>query len=109
MDRICSRCGCSDRPVGGGYDNDGKLTYEHFVKPDVVYMNGRNTVTQKEASQGWTYLFFQSQHAMMRMTCEDCINAGSERDEVWSILKDHAKTLEDKGKDPTYYNIVCGE
>jgi hypothetical protein len=105
--RSCSRCGCADRIVTV-LDDDGNPVDEHYVKPDIAFIN-RKEITQRESKQGWRYLFFQGKDAMVRYSCESCINQQEDADDVWSILRSAAKAAEDKQKAPTFYNILCGD
>jgi hypothetical protein len=80
---------------------------EHYVKPDVVFLNGRDAITPEEARKGWRYLRFQERHAKLRYTCEACINHQDETAEVWHSLKKEARALEEKQQPDTYYNNLC--
>lgn len=100
MSRKCSSCGADDRP------NQTDIGAEHWVKPEIKFINKPEEVTKKLQASGWAYRFFQGRHSMTRPACVPCIRKSKEADEMLRQYRKIAKAAESPNE-INYYMALC--
>lgn len=101
--RLCWKCKTADREVP-----QPGVANEHFVVPEIRYLDGKTQWNESLRRYGWVPRKFQGRNAMERFSCRPCIVSESMRDAVWSDMRQAALKLEKQpDENAEYYRLLC--